>query len=226
MSDETPPSPPPFGEQPAAAPVPGPAMQIAADQAVEKSEARKRRWRWITLAEFVAVAGLVIAAAGLWMSWSDRRADEADKAAEQTSAAKAKGIVTLSGAVDRDGETMTLSDAAHDVQSVSVTFPSALGVSPQSSVLGPRISADWFGDKLLAVTKGKAAGRLPVILTASWWDGDTKREDAATYYVVWRREGTLLGGHKVKMVRLSLRARTASQAALDADWVREASGGA
>jgi len=200
-------------------------MQVAADRAVETAERRETRRRWITLAELVAVVGLIIAAASLWMNWSDRRTDQADKAAEKTSEARAKGIVTLSGAVDHAGDTMTLGDPAHDVQGVSVAFPSALGIGPQSSVLGPRISADWFGDKLLTVTKGKEAGRLPVILTVTWWDGDAKRTDAATYDVVWKREGTLFGGHKVKMVRLSLRDRSASQAALDADWVSEASGG-
>jgi hypothetical protein len=201
-------------------------MQVAADHAVAKAEAAATRRRWITLAEFVAVAGLIIAAAGLWMNWSDRRADLADKQAEQASESKVKGLVTLSGSVDRDGETMTLSDPAHQVESVSAAFPSALGIGAQSSVLGPRLSTDWFGDKLLAVTKGKEAGRLPVILTTTWWDGDTKRTTAATYDVVWRREGSLFGGHKVKMVRLSLRDRSGSQAKLDSAWVREATGGA
>jgi hypothetical protein len=223
LDNDLPPSPPPAGiagEAPTS-----PAIQVAADRAVEKAEARATRRRWITLAEFVGVAGLIIAAAGLWMGWADRRSDVADKAAEIVSEAKARGIVTLSGAVSHDGETMTLSDPAHDVQSVSAAFPSALGVGTQSSVLGPRLSVDWFSDKLLAVTKGKDAGRLPVILTATWWDGDTKHADSATYDLVWRREGTLFGGHKVKMVRLSLRDRSASQTSLDAAWVREASGG-
>lgn len=222
MNDDLPPAPPPPVE-PVRAPTP--AMQAAVDRAVEKAEAAATRRRWITLAEFVAVAGLLIGALGLWMNWSDRRADEADKQAEKSSEAKVKSLVTLSGDVNSDGDTMTLADSSHQIESVEVTFPSALGVSPQSSVLGPRIAVDWFGDQLLSVTKGKDAGRLPVMLTASYWDGDTKRTASAIYDVVWRREGRLLGGHKVVLVRLSLRDRGASQAKLDADWVRAATGG-
>jgi len=219
MTEDLPPFPP---AEPA---MPDPAVEVAATRAVEKAEAAATRRRWITLAEFVAVAGLIIAAIGLWMNWSDRRADLADKAADKAISAKAESIVTLSGDVDRDGETMKLSDPAHRIENVTVTFPSALGAGTQSSVLGPRISTDWFGDQLLAVTKGKEAGRLPVILTATWWDGDTKRTYAATYDVVWKREGSLFGGHKVRMARLSLRDRAASQGALDTAWVREAGGG-
>ena len=39
----------------------------------ETSEQAKTRRRWLTLAELVAVSGLLIGALTLWLNWSDKR---------------------------------------------------------------------------------------------------------------------------------------------------------
>ncbi|MDQ2879011.1 MAG: hypothetical protein M3R41_08035 [Pseudomonadota bacterium] len=198
--------------------------QAAATEAVEKAEAAATRRRWINLGEFVAIAGLIIAALSLWLSWADRHADLADKQAEKVQESHARTLVTLTGDITKDGESMSLKDDAHQVSDVQVIFPTALGLSPQSSVLGAKIASDWFGDKLLALTSHGAdtrAGRLPVILAATYWDGDTKRTDRAIYSIAWQSEGRFLRGRKLRMVRLSLAARTGTQVALDALWARE-----
>ena len=46
------------------------------DTPSERAEAAATRRRWITLAEVVAVAGVLIGALTLYTNWSDRRADE------------------------------------------------------------------------------------------------------------------------------------------------------
>lgn len=210
-------------EPTAASPPPVEPVMTPSERAIERAEAAATRRRWVSLAELVGVAGLIIAAVSLWMSWSDRRADVADKQAEQAIESKARTLVTISGAVEDDGETIKLNDAAHPLHDVEVTFPSALGVSPQSGLLGPKIDARWFDDKLLALADKVHQGRLPVILAATYWDGDVKRTDRAIYEIAWvsvARTAAFVRGRKLKMRNLVLSDRNATPARLEAAWAR------
>ena len=185
-------------------------------------QARTRR-RWITLAEFVAVAGLLIGAIGLYLNWSDRREDKAEKAQSEASASKAKDIVTLSGEARANGDALALTDSGHEISAASVRFPKALGVAPQDAMPGPTIRANWFEKELLAATdKGPDAqsGRLPVLVTVSWWDGETKRDATALYDVLWSAHGRMLQGRRLELTGFALRDRTSSVAALDGAWTK------
>lgn len=204
-------------------PPPAPPAQETAEQAIERAEKRETRRRWVSLAEIVGVGGLIIAAAGLWMGWSDRRADVADKQATQASEDRAHARVTIVGEVSHDGETITLSDTAHPLHDVSVDFPAALGVSQQSGFLGPKIESSWFEEPLMKLADKVHQGRLPVLLTATWWDGDTKRTDRALYEIAWSSDGRLLSGlrgRKLHLRSLVLSERNASPARLEAAWAR------
>jgi hypothetical protein len=70
----------------------------------ETREERTRKRRWLTLAEFVAVASVLIGAIGLYLSWSDRREAAAERAATASGKAKVERIVRLKGTV-ADGVT-------------------------------------------------------------------------------------------------------------------------
>ena len=99
-----------------------------------KDQAQTRR-RWITLAEVVAVAGVVIAALTLYGNWQERRDAAADKAIEQASASRDKTRFTLRGTVASDKRSIVLArEEAHPLGDIRVTFPTALGVAPQDSV--------------------------------------------------------------------------------------------
>jgi type VI protein secretion system component VasK len=104
---------------------------MSTETPTERREAAATRRRWVTLAEVVAVAGVLIAALTLWTNWSDHRANEADKIAAQSSAARERTKIDLSAIVQDGGNTLLLKDARHDLQDVTITFPRALGVSPQ-----------------------------------------------------------------------------------------------
>lgn len=202
-------------------PVPPPSSETVAQVAVDRAEAAATRRRWVSLAEMVGVAGLVIAALGLWMTWSDRRADETAKQAEQATEAKVRTLVMLkaTGAGDR----LTLSDAAHDVQSIDVTFPKSLGVASQKDV-DPKIEGDWFAAPILKLTDGgpdAREGRTPVLIVASYWDADVERHDSAIYDVTWKTEGRFMQGRALKLTGIKLRERTASATRLDAIWATE-----
>ena len=190
-------------------------------QAADRAEAAATRRRWVTLAELVGVAGLMIAALGLWMNWSDRRADDAVKQAEQAKDAKVRTLVMLKAS--GQGGTLALSDATHDVQSIDIAFPKALGVANRTDV-DPQIEADWFADALLKLTDGGAddrSGRLPALITARYWDADVERHDVAIYDIVWRTEGRMLQSRALKLEGLKLRERSSSPTKLEAAWARE-----
>lgn len=201
-------------------------MNDLPDTPAEKAEAAAIRRRWVTLGEVVAIAGLIISALALWSSWADHRADEADRRAEKALAAKAKTVVLLTSTPQRGGEELALADAAHPVQSITVTFPTAFGLSPQTSALTPTISARSFAAKLMAMTDGGAdrrTGRLPVMIASDYWDGDQHITDRAIYDIVWQTEGRLLLGRSLKLDGLILREREKpDQARVDALWSRVA----
>ena len=189
----------------------------------ETAEQKRTRRRWINLAELVGVLGLVIAALSLWSNWSDRRADLSERTAEKAEAARAKGAVLLDGAVTDGGRTLKLSDANHKITSVDLRFPASLGVGQHALLVDPRIEADWIADPLLALSKGDDAdeGRVPVLITADWWDADTHRHDRAIYDGAWRTEGRFLRGRALRLEGLALRERGGSGARLEAIWAAE-----
>lgn len=183
---------------------------------------QKTRRRWINLAELVAVAGVVIAALGLYVSWSDRRESAADKAATVATEAKERGRLDLTATAD--GDTLRLTDAKHDLTDVTIAFPKGLGVSAQRPSGDPVIEASPFADTLLKLTDGGAddrSGRLPVLVTASYIDGDATRTARGIYDIVWHTKGRMLRGRALEVTGLRLRQRGGTQAALDAAWTRE-----
>ncbi len=189
----------------------------------ETAEQRRTRRRWLTLAELVGVAGLVIAALSLWSNWSDRRANQQERAAEKTEAVRAKTAVLLDGTVEDGGRTLKLSDANRKITGIDVRFPASFGVGEHDALVTPRIEADWIAAPLLALTKGDDTreGRVPVLITADWWDADTHRRDRAIYDVAWRSEGRFLRGRTLRLGGVALRERGGNAARLEAIWARE-----
>jgi hypothetical protein len=192
----------------------------------ETAERRAARRRWITLGEFIAVAGLIVAALSLYLNWSDRRADEAERRAEQAEArasAAEQGRHVGLVATDADGEVLTFKSAACALQSAEISFPSALGVPTQSTTLDPRIDADWFAKPLLAaITPAKAdAGRLPVLIESRCTSETGDRLERAIYEVPFSVDSRFLRGKTIRMRGLVLREYVTAgngQARLDAAW--------
>jgi hypothetical protein len=195
-------------------PVPSPA---------ERREAAATRRRWVTLAEVVAVAGVVIAALTLWNSWSERRDAAAEKAAAQSTEARERGRVELTAAVEDGGRRLRLTDDKRDLTDLVVRFPAALGVAAQRPA-EMAIDADWVAAPLLKLTDGGAderSGRLPVLVAVSYLDGDAPRVATGLYDLVWKTEGHVLRGRSLTLEGLRLRRRGGDQQALDAAWGRE-----
>lgn len=185
----------------------------------ETVEERTRRRRWLTLAEFVAVAGLLIGAIGLYLNWADKREERAAQSAAAAKAAKVSRVVRLEGTVK--GDAIGLADPARKIETIDIVFPAKLGVAAREGVPQPRIEKDWFKAALLKATDGGAddvEGRLPVLITAYWWDADMKRSDRAIYDVAWKTNGEFMSGRSLDLTGLVLRERGGTQARLDALW--------
>lgn len=190
------------------------------------SEQAKRRRRWINLAEFVAIAGLLIAALGAWNGWSERRDAAAEKRAAAAGALKARARLEFGTEVVRQGREIRLGDPRHEIQDVTIAFPGALGIADRRPAL-PRIELDWFDRQLLKATDGaedEREGRLPVLVTARYLDGDAVRTASAILDIVWRTEGRVLGGRSITIEAARLRERGGSRAGIDALWARELAG--
>ncbi len=190
----------------------------------ETSEQRTARRRWLNLAELVAVAGVVIAALSLYLTYADRREAAADKAASAANQAQAEARVDLTASVTGGGRSLLLTDPKHELSDVTIAYPKVLGIAIQRPAGDPAIDSSAFAETLLKLTDhgpDARSGRLPVLITASYVDGDATRTARGLYDVIWRTEGRLLRGRALRLTNLRLRRHGGDQAALDAAWARE-----
>ena len=169
----------------------------------------------------VAVAGVLIGALTLYGNWSDRRADNAERAKTEAGAARERSRIDLTAMVEDGGRSLALSDKTHDIRDIAVAFPRTLGIPAQRPPGDPAIDARWFEAALLKATDGGADtqdGRLPVLLTLGYWDGDVQRQTTGIYNIVWHTEGRMLRGRALTLEGLRLRERGGAQARIDALW--------
>ena len=200
-----------------------PDVQAAATEAVAKAEAAATRRRWINLGEFVAVVGLIIAGVSLWLSYADRKADLADKQAEKTAEASDKARYQVKASM-RGNDVVINADDRHDLGDISVTFPTALDVSPQTSTT-QTIPAGWYDSALLKATDGGSdvqTGKLPVLLTVNYMDDDKPLSTTGIFDIVWKTDGRMLRGRALHIVAMRLHERGGSQKRLDALWTVKA----
>ncbi|WP_010186469.1 hypothetical protein [Sphingomonas sp. PAMC 26605] len=198
-----------------------PELQVAATEAVAKAEAAATRRRWINLGEFIAVAGLLIAGGSLYLNWADHRADEADKQVASVKAAREQSRFDIRASPASNGSALLLAhDERHAIRDATVTFPTALGVGTKDTV-ADTIDRGWFDHALLKTTDGgpdKKAGRLPVLIALTYWDGETPRTTRGIYDIGWKTEGGFPFGRSVKLESLRLHELGGTQKRLDAIW--------
>ncbi len=205
----------------------------------EKPAARKRRLplRWLSLAEFVGIVAVAIAALGYWDSHRERaQTDRERAAAEQEKKAEAKaGALKLSflmtGTPEGAGDQLRLATVHPEqvIQTQAVTFPSDVRGEAVQTTGNPRIEAGWFEgglDRALHARGSKQhQGRLPVgVVTVFIEDGQPKT-DRALYLVGYSLHSRVLRSDKVELEGLSLVRRGVGedmQAAVDGLWAHQA----
>jgi len=195
----------------------------------DSAQAKARRWRWITLAELLAVATVIISALALYDAHSARSQEESERVAAQGKEAVKGDRLTLVGTARDDGRSLKLEPAVAGqvVQSQIIRFPSALGVPPAQTTGDPRLEAKWFADGLkkarrAAGEKDDSVGdeRLPIAIETRYLAGGIIRSDRAVYDIGYTISGQFLGGSSVKLRGLALAERPAGDiaAVLDRRW--------
>ncbi len=188
-------------------------MSETADQAAT-------RRRWISLAEIVAVSGVIIGALTLWMNWSERRSEAQEKVVAAQAASAAEARLALHAELADGGKEVRLTDPAHDLLETTIRFPTVLAIGQQRPAT-PRIERDWFADAVLKATDGgadKREGRLPVLVSTRYRVGDKTREGQAIVDVVWRTNGRLIGGRTLSIESAQVREPGGSVKRIDALW--------
>ncbi|MCI4590296.1 hypothetical protein MOK15_09325 [Sphingobium sp. BYY-5] len=195
------------------------------------AEAAAIRRRWISLGEGVAVLAVLISALTLYLNWSNKQDERADKAAEgRKASARAARLVLHADSVKNDRILLKSADPSQVIQSQTILFPRALGVAAVDTTGDPRIEAGWF-DAALKHARKKASlpddsvgdEKLPVAITTRFVVGGDAYESVALYDIGYGISGRWITGHSLALRGLShvesLKADSA-QATVDARWAR------
>jgi hypothetical protein len=197
---------------------------------------RKRRLRFLTLAELVGIAALVIAGLGYWDTHRERTLTEKERAAEaqekkaQAKAGALKLTFLMTASPESSGDRLRLSSVHPEqvIQTQSVSFPSEVRGDAAETTGNPRLEAGWIEGGLTKAEhvrdSKKTHGRLPVgIVTVFIEDGQTKT-DRAIYLLGYSAHPRVLRSDKVELEGLSLLQRGAGediQHAVDAVWLSQ-----
>jgi hypothetical protein len=182
----------------------------------ETRSEKRRRLRWLTLAEVIGVSAVAISAASYWDSRREHTVAEAP--------APAKPLL-LTATVAGEGDSLTLRPARGDatVQTQTLIFPAGVRADTVETTGNPRIDAEWLAEGLRNTVDDDIARppRLPVgIVTSFEVDGDV-RSDAALYDIGYAFHDRVLRGRAVELEGITLvrRMPTASlKAAVEARW--------
>ena len=165
----------------------------------ETPEQRRRRLRWLTLGEVLAVVAVAISALGLWKTW------DGDQRPTTTVVEQRRPIaLTLRGKAADDGRTLEISavEQTHALQSLTIALPGkpAIDVGSDGQLAAGDVEA------ALGKTAEHARGTLrqPVRIKADYVEAGEMRHASGKYVLAYRWEGGgLFGGHSLRLTGLS-----------------------
>jgi hypothetical protein len=172
----------------------------------ETPEQRRRRLRWLTLGEIIAVIAVAISALGLWKTWQDE--PEKPVLVEK----QATVLLTLRGIARKDGRSLLVEpvEAGHSLDSASLSFGGTeleLGGNPQLDARDFERAIEK-SDSAKNEEPGDGLHRLPLKVDARYVEAGQTRRSVANYALVYRWEqGGLFGGRSLRLVGLSLVSR-------------------
>jgi hypothetical protein len=186
----------------------------------------KLKLRFLTLAEIVGVAALVIAGAEYFDAHRER-VDREHAQAEAAAEKAARSTFVLKGQVDDKGDLVRLSPVDPDqvIQTVTVWFPKAVRADKVEIDGAPRIEAAWIADGVRKAAGKSEGGRVPVAVQTTFIQDGQTRTDEAVYTLVYSLHHRLLQAERVKIEGLSLASRSVKgdpQAAADKRWGKTA----
>ena len=165
----------------------------------ETPEQRRRRLRWLTLGELLAVLAVAISALGLWQNW--KSADQPTTVVEK----RQPIALALRGKAEDDGRALVISpvEPGHALQSLVITLPGTSATLNTGS--DGELSANDLEDALgKAADRGKGTHRLSVRIRADYVELGEARHATGTYAVTYRwKDGGLFGGDSLRLVSLA-----------------------
>jgi hypothetical protein len=168
----------------------------------QETEAQKRaRLRWVTLGEAVAIAALIVSAAGLWLSWKT-----SDSSKGPTTVVEKKQAVPLAlrGKASSDGQTLEISpvESSHALQSLNVIVAGTEAIDVGSD--GELDASDFESALGAKAADGKGTQRVRVRMDARYVEAGTDKSASGSYVISYRWEsGGLLGGRSLRLEGLS-----------------------
>lgn len=162
--------------------------------------ARKSRLRWVTLGEAIAIAALIVSAAGVWLSWKG-----GDEKGPTTVVEKRQSVpLALRGKPVDDGQTLEISpvESGHALQSLNVIVAGSSAIDVGSD--GELSASDLekaLGDKAAG---GKGTHRVNVMMDARYVEAGADKTANGSYVISYRWEGGgLLGGRSLRITGMS-----------------------
>ena len=164
----------------------------------ETPEQRRRRLRWLTLGELLAVVAVAISALGLWQSW--RSGDKPTTVVEQ----RRSIALTLRGKAENDGRTLEITpvEQSHALQSLTFKPTRATPINIGSD---GELGADELEGALGKETdRDKGTHRLRMRIEADYVEAGVVRHTSGNYTLTYRWEGGgLFGGRSLRLASLA-----------------------
>lgn len=168
---------------------------------MSETESERRRRRWVTFGELIALAALIVSAVGVWISWKSSETDKATRVVEQRPSIP----LTLRAKAEDGGEKLEISpvEPTHALESLAISLPGAsaiqvgsdgeLDASDVQSALKDRVKEPK--DRTLSV---------PVRISARYVEAGKDRSGGGSYVLRYRWEGGgLFGGRSLRLVGLA-----------------------
>jgi hypothetical protein len=161
------------------------------------TESPQKRISWISVGEAIALAALVISAAGLWLAWNDASKDGPTRIVEQRQAIP----LTLRGIPADGGRVLEITpvESGHGLQSLTVTVK---GRPPIEVGSDGRLAASDLERALGEVEKKD--GAVTAQIDTRYVESGTDRRARRDYRIRYRWEGGgLFGGRSLRITGLS-----------------------
>ena len=164
----------------------------------QPSPNERARRRWISIGELIALAALVVSAAGLWLAWNSSSQDKPTRVVEQRQPIP----LVLRGHAEDDGRTLVLApvEESHALESLSVTIA---GGKPIDVASDGKLDAGDV-EASLDDKDRKGNGTVRARIVTRYVEMGTERRASGAYMLRYRWEsGGLFGGRSLRLTAIT-----------------------
>jgi hypothetical protein len=162
---------------------------------------RRARLRWVTLGEAIAIAALIVSAAGVWITWKSSAEDKGPT----TIVERRQAIpLTLRGKPVNEGRTLEISpiENGHALQSLTVTVARGSAIDIGSD--GDLSASDLQSALGEAAAEGKGPHHVRAKIDAKYVEAGADKTATGSYMISYRWEGGgLFGGRSLRMTGIT-----------------------